>query len=153
MRTFWVLILAGIMLFGTAAVAQHQHVALGPDDITWGDGPPTIPPGAKMAVLQGNPGQAGPFTVRLKLPADYKIAPHWHPIDDSVTVISGTVYFGSGEKFNTAELKAYPAGSFWLTPAKSPHFVWSKNESIIQVQGIGPNAITYIDSADDPRKK
>jgi len=106
-----------------------------------------------MAMLEGNPGQPGPFTLRYKFPANYKVPAHWHPADEHVTVISGTFYAGHGSKLSEAESKAFPPGGFFIATAKTPHFAWSKEETVVQVHGVGPSGITYIDPADDPRKK
>jgi quercetin dioxygenase-like cupin family protein len=91
--------------------------------------------------------------VRLKLPAGYKLGPHWHPRDEIVTVLSGTVYFGTGETFSPAQGKAYPSGSFVVLPANTPHFTWTKDEAVIQAHGIGPLDFTYVNPADDPQRR
>jgi quercetin dioxygenase-like cupin family protein len=124
---------------------------LTPAQLSWGEGPPALPKGALMAVLSGDPGKPSEYTLRAKLPAGYKIAPHWHPTDEHVTVISGTVAFGMGDKAVAAEMKDLPAGGFAVMPANMHHYFAAKTAAIIQVHGVGPFAITYINPADDPR--
>ena len=124
-----------------------------PDQIKWMDGPPSFAPGLKMAMLQGNMAQAGPYAVRLQFPANYKVPAHFHPNMEHVTVISGTFYFGLGNKLNEAEGKPYPPGSFVAVPPNTPHFAYAKEETVVQVHSTGPGGLTYVDPADDPRKK
>jgi len=123
---------------------------ISPVQIKWGDAPPSLRKGAKLAVLSGDPGAAGPFTIRLKLPAGYRISPHWHPTDENVTVISGTFSLGMGEKFDHASLKTLPAGGFALLPAEMRHFAWTKGGATVQVHGMGPFVLNYVNPSDDP---
>jgi hypothetical protein len=135
------------------AAKAPDHVAMAPDDMKWGDGPPSLPPGAKLAVLEGDPGKAGqPFTVRLRVPDGYKVSPHWHPTTEHVTVISGTVHFGMGDKFDDSKGTTLAAGSFGYMAPRTHHYAWFTGASEIQVSGIGPFAVHYINPADDPRK-
>ena len=133
--------------------ADNDHVVVRPDDIKWGPAPPSLPAGAKAAVLVGDPGKAAPYVLRAKLPAGYKVPPHWHPTDENVTVIKGTLMVGKGEKLSADASEALPAGSFMRMPKTMRHFAWTKGETIIQVHGIGPFDITYVNAEDDPRKK
>ena len=113
-----------------------------------------VRPGGQIAVLVGKPAQAGPYAFRLKFPADYKVMPHSHPDERIYTVLSGTWYIGLGDKFDPVKLKAFPAGSIYVVPAKIHHFHWAKSgESIVQVNAVGPTATDYVDPANDPRKK
>jgi quercetin dioxygenase-like cupin family protein len=140
------------LLSGRAAIAQHEHVLLNEQDIQWEDAPPLIPPGAKAAVLQGNPTEKGLFTIRLKLPANYKVPAHWHPRDEHVIVLSGALYMGMGDKLDPHAGKAVKAGGFALVPAKKHHYAYTKEPTTIQVYGIGPVEFTYVNPDDDPRK-
>lgn len=124
-----------------------------PSEIKWTDGPPSIPAGAKLAVLEGDPAKAGPFVMRLKLPDGYRLPPHIHPVPERVTVISGTFNIGMGDKFDAAKGTAMPAGTFGTWEAGMKHYVWAKGETIIQLHGTGPWVIEYVNPADDPRKK
>jgi quercetin dioxygenase-like cupin family protein len=114
--------------------------------------PNDIPPGAKVTVLEGDPGKEVFFTLRVKFPeGPYQIAPHTHPIAEHLTVISGTFNMGMGEKFDQSAGQAMPAGTFFSMPAGMKHFAWTTGETVIQLSGIGPLAITYLNPADDPR--
>jgi quercetin dioxygenase-like cupin family protein len=144
---------------GTAQERQRPAVGHGsthslhrPNDIKWQDGPPSLPAGAKFAVLEGDPAKEGFFTMRVRMPDGYKIPPHTHPATEHVTVISGTFHFGMGEKFDQSATEALPAGSFGYWPAGMKHFAWAKGETVVQLHGIGPWKIEYLNPADDPRK-
>jgi len=136
-----------------ASGTQSAHVMVTPGDLKWADGPPSLAAGSKAAVIEGDPKNPGLFTMRLKLPADYKIPPHWHPADEHVTVISGTFNMGMGDKFDASKGNALPVGSFAVMPAKTNHFAFTKEETVIQLHGMGPWGVTYVNPADDPRKK
>lgn len=141
--------------FAAPVLAQGTGSAqnfIKPGDIKWGDAPPVLPKGAKISVLQGDPGKPGPYVIRLMTPAGYKVAPHWHSQDEQLTVISGTVYFGAGDKLDTRAAHALPAGSFHFLPAKEHHYVFAKGRTVVQVNGTGPFDITYVNPADDPQK-
>jgi hypothetical protein len=137
-----------------AKPAAHKpaHVVFNAADIQWGDAPPVLPPGAKMAVLQGDPSKAGVYTLRLKAGDGYKIAPHWHPTTENVTVISGTFNVGTGDKADPASTTALTAGAFASMPARMHHYAWFKGDTEIQVHGVGPFKLTYVNPADDPSK-
>jgi len=134
----------------SAAASTPAHVMITPVQIKWGDAPPSLRKGAKLGVMSGDPGAAGPFTIRLKLPAGYRISPHWHPTDENVTVISGTFSLGMGEKFDQASLKTLPAGGFALLPAEMRHFAWTKGGATVQVHGMGPFVLNYVNPSDEP---
>ena len=122
-----------------------------PDQITWKEGPASLPAGARVAVLEGDPAKTGFFTLRLRLPDGYRIPPHWHPKVEHVTVISGTLNLGMGRTFDQSATRALSAGTFGFWPAGMNHFAWAKEETIIQLHGFGPWVINYINPADDPR--
>src|SRR6185503_17885391 len=113
------------------APARSGHVMISPDQVKWGPGPPSLPPGAELAVLSGDPSKAGSFTMRVKFPAGYKVPPHWHPTDENVVVISGTMLLGAGDKFDEAAAHELPAGSFMVMPKQMRHFAMAKEESIV----------------------
>jgi mannose-6-phosphate isomerase-like protein (cupin superfamily) len=127
-------------------------VFLNPNDIKWGPAPASLPKGAKVAVLHGDPGKSGPFVLRLKAPAGYKIPPHWHTQSEQLTIISGTFYLGSGDKQNASEAHAVKAGGFHYLPAKAHHYAYTKGPTVIQVNGEGPFDLNYINADDDPQK-
>ena len=122
-----------------------------PDGLKWQDGPPSLPPGAKFAVLEGDPTKPGPFVFRVKVPDGYKIPPHTHPKPERVTVISGTFHLGMGETFDAKKGEVLPAGTYGTWPAGMKHYVWVKGETVVQFHGDGPWVIQYVNPADDPR--
>ena len=132
-------------------MAKTEHVMFSGADLKWGDAPPSLPAGAKVAVLSGDPGKEGMFTIRLQMPAGYKIPAHTHPTDEIVTVISGTCSFGMGPKYDEAAAKDQPAGAFVVLPAGMQHFAGSKAGCVVQVQSTGPFQVVYVNPADDPR--
>ena len=135
----------------TESATSEQHVVLNPADLKWGDAPPGLPPGAKLAVLAGDPNKKGPFTVRLQTPAGYKVPPHTHPTAEHITVISGAFNIGTEDKFDEAAGKEMGAGGYMVMPPGMKHYAWTPAEAIIQVQGMGPFVIKYVNPADDPR--
>jgi len=122
------------------------------DGIKWIDGPPSLPKGAKFAVLEGDPTKKGPFVFRVRAPDGYRIPPHTHPKTERVTVISGTFNIGMGDTFDAKAAQAMPQGAYGHWPAGMKHFVWVKGETIVQFHGDGPWTINYVNPADDPRK-
>jgi quercetin dioxygenase-like cupin family protein len=149
----------GLVAWAVAtALADHKKESMEaaihrPDGLKWQDGPPSLPPGAKIAVLEGDPTKEGPFVFRVKVPDGYKIPPHTHPKPERVTVISGTFNLGMGEKFDATKGEALPAGTYGMWPAGMKHYVWVKGETVVQFHGTGPWVIEYVNPADDPRKK
>jgi len=124
------------------------------DELTWADAPSSLPAGAKIAIIEGGGlKNTEPFTFRLLLPPNYKIAPHTHPAIEHVTVLSGTLYFSDGKEYSPDTAKAYPAGSVMFMPIGHAMFGFTKDEeTIIQIHGTGPWGIEYINPTDDPRK-
>jgi len=123
-----------------------------PADLVWTDAA-SLPPGAKLAVIEGPMTEAVPFTVGIKVPANYKVPPHWHPVIERVTVLSGTFYMGLGDKLDPDKSTGLTPGSMMILQPKTHHFAWTKEETTIQLHGTGPWAIIYVNPADDPRKK
>ena len=128
------------------------HKMVTPDDLKWVE-VPSLPSGAKIALIEGPPNEPVAFTFRLQFPANYQIPAHWHPAVERVTVISGTVNMGIGDKLDKQKTKALGPGSMAIMQPKTNHFVWTKEEAVVQLNGTGPWAITYVNAADDPRKK
>jgi quercetin dioxygenase-like cupin family protein len=131
--------------------AKAEHVMFSGPDLKWGDAPPSLPAGAKLAVLEGDPGKEGFFAIRLQMPAGYKIPAHTHPTDEHVTVISGTCNFGMGPKYDDAAAKEMPAGAYVVMPAGMQHFAGTKSGCVVQVSSTGPFQVVYVNPADDPR--
>ena len=119
----------------------------------WKSGPPSLPPGAKIAVLEGDPTKAGPFVFRVKVPDGYRIPLHTHPKTERVTVIQGTFNIGMGDKVDDTKAKAMPVGTYGYWTAGMKHFVFVKGETIVQFHGEGPWQINYVDPKDDPRNQ
>jgi quercetin dioxygenase-like cupin family protein len=130
----------------------RKPVVIPAADVKWMDPPPSLPKGAKLAVLLGDPAQPEPFTIRLQMPNGYKIAPHTHPTDEHVTVISGVLRAAMGEAWDDAALSDLPAGSYANMAAKMAHYVQAKGTTVVQVHGVGPFVVNYINPADDPSK-
>lgn len=137
----------------TQVRTQPEYILLPDSDIKWADGPASMSPGSKFAVLEGDPKSPGPVTMRIKLPANYTLAPHTHPGDERVTVLSGTLFFALGDKVDRSKAKELPAGSFFVIPSGKAMFGFTKEETVIQINVLGPWGITYLNPADDPRKK
>ncbi len=140
-----VAVLAGLL--GCSASAQA------PAPWTWGPAPPVLPPGARVAVLQGDPGQAALFTLRLEMPDGYKIAPHFHPTDEHVTVIEGTFLIGMGDRLDAAHATTLARGGFVTAGAGQHHFAIAKGRTVVQVHAMGPFQLTYVNPADDPQNQ
>jgi quercetin dioxygenase-like cupin family protein len=134
------------------AMKAPDHGVFSPADIQWGDAPPSLPPGVKAAVLEGDPSQEGLFTLRLKAPDGYRIPPHWHPAFEHVTVISGTFRIGMGEKFDESKMESIPAGGFGFMAPGMRHYGMTKGETVVQVHAMGPWQLYYVNPSDDPRQ-
>jgi len=154
--TFLAVVLAGFAgrEWMEAATAPEDKHAFTPDSVQYGPAPAFVEPGALLAVLEGNPMAAsGDYTIRLKLPSGYKIAPHWHPKRENVTIISGTLKFGMGDKFDEASMTGFPAGSFAFLDPDMHHYVKADGDTVVQVHGQAPVQFNYINPNDDPSKK
>lgn len=142
-----------LILAQTPAGAAQHAVVIAPGGIMWGPAPAALPAGAKAAVLEGDPTQAGAFTLRLWFPDGYTIPTHFHSSPEHVTVIQGTLLVGMGEQFDASKLAELPTGTFGLIPPGMKHFARAKGEVVIQLHGIGPWGLTYVNPADDPRRR
>ena len=153
-KTFSLMI---FMIMATLSIAQEHsmgtHVLTNSNKLVWKNGPASLPVGAKIAILEGDMSKAEHFTVRIMLPANYKIPPHWHPAIEHVTVIQGAFYMGMGEKYEPTKATMLTTGAFAVMPVQSPHFAYTKSKTIVQLHGVGPWGINYINEKDDPRKK
>ena len=125
-----------------------------PDSIPWGPAPSFVEPGAQLAVVEGNPlASTGDYTVRLKMPAGYRIAPHWHPKRENVTVISGKFKLGMGDRFEESSMQTFPAGSFAYLDPEMHHYAMASGEAVVQVHGMSPLKFNYVNPNDDPSRK
>lgn len=161
MRSTSLIILAALM-FGacskpspsseapSAPTGQASHAVVSRNGEQWGPAPAVFPPGAEMAVLQGDPSKSEPFTVRLRLPNGYKIPPHTHPTTENVTVLAGTFLAGNGTQFDESQMEALPQDAFLSIPAEHAHYAMARGLTVVQVHAIGPFALTYVNAADNP---
>ncbi|MGA8765307.1 MAG: cupin domain-containing protein [Candidatus Sulfotelmatobacter sp.] len=137
-----------------AAQPSHAQNAFTPDQVKWGPAPPSLQAGAQLAVLEGDPmASSGDFTVRLKMPDGYKIAPHTHPNRENVTVLSGTIKVGMGDQFDASKMMSFGAGSFAYLDPSMHHYAAASGETVIQIHGMSPLMVNYINPADDPSGK
>ena len=144
----------GLLLAGTAiAFAQDMRPPINADDVKWGPVPPNIAAGAQLAVISGDPSKEGPFVMRLKMPAGYKVPAHYHPQYENVTILTGEFHVGMGDKLDTDKGMLLRPGGYVEAPAKMHHYAWVTSDTIVQVAGPGPFGIIYVDPADDPSKK
>lgn len=132
------------MVFAKANTNQVQFVQADSANVAWKDMPNL--PGVKYAVLSGDPTKKAFFVTRVKFPANYSISPHYHSNYQTETVISGTYYYGDGKKINVAKGVTLPAGSFFIVPPKSIHYSWTKEETVLQISGVGPWGAVYLKS-------
>jgi quercetin dioxygenase-like cupin family protein len=150
-------LIAAVAVVGIASTAPADtmkgHTIVPPQEIKWGPAPAVLPPGAEAAVLFGDPSEEGLFVLRLKLPRGYRVAPHEHPVDEVITVISGTFRMGMGEVADQRKARPLPAGSFFALPPGMAHYVFTDEETVVQISTVGPWGLTYINPKDDPRQK
>ena len=135
-----------------AAAVVKSHIMVTPAEIVWSDCPPALPKGARCAVVEGDMKAPNAlFALRVKMPDNFKIPPHFHPADEHLVVLSGVFNMGHGDKFDMSAPKAITAHSFVVIPRGAHHFAWTKGETIVQVYAIGPWGLTYVNPKDDPR--
>lgn len=142
-----------VLLTGTLPVfGQEGHADLlaAPAGVKWGPAPPTLPKGAQLAVLSGDPSKSGLYVIRLKLPANYQIPAHHHPTAENVTVLSGSFHAGMGDKLDRTKAMTFEPGGFAALPVNMNHYAWASRDTVVQVHGEGPFAIVYVNPADDP---
>jgi len=150
MRLPFLAVAFSLAAFVMVQPSQAQN-AFTPDQVKWGPPPPFVPPGAQLAVLEGDPGaESGDYTIRVKMPDGYKIAPHTHPNRENVTVLSGTLKVGMGDQFDAGKMMSFGAGSFAYLDPSMHHYAGTSGETIIQIHGIAPMKFNYINPADDP---
>jgi hypothetical protein len=132
-------------------VAQSAHVLIPADKVQWGPTPPALPAGAEIAVLEGNPSEKGPVTLRLRFPANYNIPAHWHSMTERVTVLSGAFHVGMGDKLDRHASQTLEPGGFVSLPAAMRHFAWTATPTVVQINLEGPFDIFYVNPADNPQ--
>ncbi len=153
-------LISALMLLGSAQTLAVEaivdkgpanHIQYSNDNILWQAAPKSLEAGAEVAVLEGNPTEAGVFTMRIKMPDGFRISPHWHPNVERVTVLSGTFKLGSGEIFDANNTKALLPGSYTAMPPEMRHYAVADGETVIQLTSVGPWIINYVDKNNDPR--
>ena len=128
-----------------------SHTMLSAAELKWMDAPPGLPKGAKVAVLSGDPSKAGSFTIRVKFPPNYAVKPHWHPTAENITVIEGALFMGTQKTFDKQKAGKIEKSGFAVMPANFVHYAFCNIPTVVQIHGMGPFAITYVNKTDDPR--
>jgi hypothetical protein len=147
-------VLALCATVSAGAGEEAKPTVADPDKMEWKAAPPSLPPGQDRVILQGDPSKPGSeYTFRARMPDGYRVPPHWHSVDENVTVLKGMFMMGVGDKFDESAGMPLKVGTFATMPKKVNHFVWTKGETIIQVHGIGPYTVNYVNPDDDPRRK
>ena len=144
---------AVVTLSAVPVLAQAPHVLVPADKVQWGQAPPALPAGAEIAVLEGNPGARGDVTLRLKMPANYDIPPHWHSMTERVTVLSGALLVGMGDTLDRQHSTALAPGGFVSLPSKMHHYAFTRTPTVVQITLQGPFDIFYVNPNDDPQKR
>jgi quercetin dioxygenase-like cupin family protein len=135
------------------ALAQSTHVLVPADKVQWGPAPAVLPAGAQISVLEGNPAEKGPITLRLKFPASYEIPAHWHSMAERLTVLSGALHVGMGDKLDRSASQTLDPGGFVSLPANMHHFAWSATPTVVQISLEGPFDIFYVETASDQKAR
>lgn len=162
----FIAILIAVVAVGAVSLAmQHQdeppgagadhgpdeHLVYRPGEIEWQDGPESLEPGTQYAVLEGDPDEPGIFTMRIKFRDGARVAPHWHPNVERLTVLSGTFHLGHGEVLDKDRTEALEPGSYTSMPPGMRHFAIAEGETVVQLTTAGPWDIHYLNPDDDPR--
>jgi quercetin dioxygenase-like cupin family protein len=155
-RTAVLILGAGVTL--TSAAIHPGGSATAPTVVSgaeahWGAAPPSLPPGAQAWVLHGSPAKEGPFVIRLRFPAGFVVPPHRHSKDELVTVISGNFSITPGDKVDRSATRALPPGSFFHLPAGMTHYAVAATETVVQINGVGPFDVVYLNPKEDPRSQ
>ena len=141
------------LLLTPVSASEPHHTVVPADKMVFSPGPPTLPRGAQIAVLHGSPAKEGPFVIRLKFPPNFEIAPHRHSKEEHVTVISGRFGMATGEKLDRQSAPLLVPGSFVRIPQGMAHYAWTDQETVVQINGMGPFDVIYVNPDDDPRKQ
>ena len=145
------IVLAAVAFSAVAIASSDHHTTVQPEALKW-TAPAAYAKGAQFTVVKGDPTKEGVYVVRLKVPAGFKIAPHTHPNDENVTVLSGAFGIGTGPTLDEKKGELIKAGGYSFVAKGMQHFAWFPEETVIQLHGTGPQGITYVNPADDPRK-
>ena len=140
---FFVLPLLFVVNLSAQSLDNNKPIQFNENDLVWRAGIP----GTLIAILEGNPKSDSLYTIRLKIPANFIVRPHWHTSDERVTVLSGSVYVGFGDKIDRNKSKKFTVDGYYVNPPDIHHFVWTDEPAEIQITGIGPWVVKYIDSS------
>jgi quercetin dioxygenase-like cupin family protein len=143
---------AAVLLLVASSAPAGEWLLRTPDGLAWRPSE-SLPPGALVAVLEGDPSQEGFFTMRVKMPDGYRVPPHSHSKHERVTVLSGTLHLGHGDAFDPKAAKPLGPGTYSSMPAGMRHFGWASGEVVLQLSTMGPWTVTYVHPEDDPRKR
>jgi quercetin dioxygenase-like cupin family protein len=143
----------GLAAAASPVFAQSAHILVPADKVQWGPAPSVLPAGAEIAVLEGNPGEKGSITLRLRFPANYEIPAHWHSMTERLTVLSGSFHVGMGDKLDRHATQTLAPGGFVSLPASMRHFAWASAPTVVQITLEGPFDIFYVNPADNPQKQ
>jgi quercetin dioxygenase-like cupin family protein len=152
MRSTALLVVLSALATPICAIAQDHHAAVQPNELKW-SAPAAYAPGAQLAVVKGDPTKEGLYIVRLKVPAGYKIEAHTHPNDENVTVLSGSFNIGTGDKLDQTKGTLIKDGGYSYVAKGMTHYAWFTEDTVLQLHGMGPQGITYVDPTKDPRRK
>ena len=141
-----------LLLVAVPLVQAQDTAATKPAALEWGPAPPALAKGAKMAVVSGDPSKAEPFEIQLSLPSGYRVAPHFHPTDETIEVKSGTFLVGMGDRLDVKKTTPMKKGEQATVPAEQHHFAMARGRTLLDIKGTGPFAITYVNPADEPRQ-
>lgn len=147
------LLLSGVLLVAATPLFAQATPTPKPAPLSWGPAPAVFPAGAQMAVVSGDPAKAAPFVVQLKMPAGYRLAPHFHPTEETIEVKEGIFLYGMGDNFDLGKATPMKVGSKGTIPAQMHHFASAKVATVVQVSSMGPFALIYVNPADDPQKQ
>jgi hypothetical protein len=136
----------------TSHIAAGAADSVGPGTLNWVRQPPGLPSGGRLAVVRGDPSKAGPFIIRIDLPDGYQVPPHWHPTSERIKVLEGTILMGEGREWSNKSLRPLGPGQETTVAARHPHYVRAKGRTMAEIRSTGPFEITYVNTADDPRK-
>jgi quercetin dioxygenase-like cupin family protein len=146
------LLAAATAVFAQSAGHEHHTTLISPAELKW-VAPAAYAPGMQLAVVTGDPSKPGMYVVRLKAPAGYVIPAHMHPNDENVTVLSGSFNIGTGPKLDKSKGTSVKAGGYSFVGKGMAHYAWFTEDTVLQLHGVGPQGVTYVDPADDPRNK
>jgi quercetin dioxygenase-like cupin family protein len=145
-------VIFSLAAWAAPGAAQSAHILVPADKVQWGPAPPVFPAGAQMAVLEGDPSKKGAVTVRLRLPSNYEIPAHWHSMPERVTVLSGALHVGMGDKLDRKASEPLEPGGYVSLPANMHHFAWAGTPTVVQINLEGPFDLFYVNPADNPQK-